>query len=592
MKKKEPGLWSNCAFLMKFTWRTNKKIFFYKIPQILRNVVSPFIPIVFVRLILNEITIGRSMRQLLLYVALLAGATFIADAAGALLDYLTQRQMDLTVKKIKNHLGTIVMEMPYSDAEQPKIRDFILLAQDGTNFSQVLDQAANIITSIVTIAGLAAIIITVQPLIFVFVALVVLFRLIADKKNRKLWDKWRPRYAPVMRKSNYLFRIMKGIDFGKEIRINSLEDWVYDKTDEVAELSYRMAGQHNAEIQRCNILSTAASILQECAVYVILAYRVVFRGMSIGDFSMYSTSVSTFSNSVSSIVGSISSMMQTGMFVRDFRQCIEIAEQSRQSNAGGISAAKIDDVVLEFRNVSFKYPGTDRLILKNINLTLQKNISLSIVGVNGAGKTTLIKLLCRLYAPTSGEILLNGVNIQEYAYDEYIDLIGTVFQDFKLFNFSVRENVSFDENANEEKVLQCLRMSGLGEKISRLAAGIDTNISKEFDSGGIEFSGGEAQKLAMARTLYKNAPVIVLDEPTSALDPIAEAEIYAKFHDITKDKTTIYISHRMSSCRFCDKIAVLDNGEIVQYGSHKELMEKDGLYSKMWNMQAQYYVDA
>lgn len=227
--------------------------------------------------------------------------------------------------------------------------------------------------------------------------------------------------------------------------------------------------------------------------------------------------------------------------VRDFRQCIEIAEQSRQSNAGGISAAKIDDVVLEFRNVSFKYPGTDRLILKNINLTLQKNISLSIVGVNGAGKTTLIKLLCRLYAPTSGEILLNGVNIQEYAYDEYIDLIGTVFQDFKLFNFSVRENVSFDENANEEKVLQCLRMSGLGEKISRLAAGIDTNISKEFDSGGIEFSGGEAQKLAMARTLYKNAPVIVLDD----LPPRwthCEAEIYAKFLNITKDKTTIYFS--------------------------------------------------
>ena len=376
MKKKEPGLWSNCAFLMKFTWRTNKQIFFYKIPQILRNIVSPFIPIVFVPLILNEITIGRNMRQLLLYVALLAGATFIADAAGALLNYFTQRQMDLTVKKIKNHLGTVVMEMPYSDAEQPKIRDFIVLAQNGTNFSQVLDQAANIITSVVTIAGLAAIIITVQPLIFIFVALVVLFRLLADKQGRKLWDKWRPKYAPVMRKNRYLFRIMKTIDFGKEIRINSLEDWIYDKTDEVAEVYLRMAGKHNAEIQRCNILSSAASILQECAVYVILAYRVVFHGMSIGEFSMYSTSVSTFSNSVSSIVGAISSMMQTGMFVRDFRQCIEIAERSRRSNAEGLSAAKIDDVVLEFRNVSFKYPNTDRFILKNINLTLQKNTSL------------------------------------------------------------------------------------------------------------------------------------------------------------------------------------------------------------------------
>lgn len=592
--KKEKGLLSNCAFLLRFAYKTNKSIFFSKIPQIILNIISPFIPIVFVRLILNEITIGKNVKLLLIYVAALALSTYAVNLLGSVLNFLVQNQTEITVRKIKNNLGEIVMNMPYSDAEQPQVRDFIMRAQDGTNFLQVIEQLSGIITSFMTIAGLAAIIITIQPIIFVFIALVVFFKLFADKKNRKLWEKWRPKYAPVTRKSGYYYRIIKTIDFGKEIRINNLQDWIYNKSLKIIEVYLKMAKKHNIEIQRNNILSSIANILQESAVYLILAYKVVFQGMSIGDFSMYTTSVSTFSNSVLSIVGAISNFMQTGLFVRDFRYCIEIADKSKRPDGNKLSDIDTDNIVLQFNNVSFKYPNTDRYILKNISLTLKNNESLSIVGVNGAGKTTLIKLLCRFYEPTEGEILLNGVNIQSFSYDEYINLIGAVFQDFKLFNFSVRENISFDEKdekSDDAKIINCLQKSGLGEKINKLSGGIDTNISKEFDSNGVEFSGGEGQKLAMARTLYKNAPVIILDEPTSALDPIAEAEIYSKFHDITKDKTTIYISHRLSSCRFCDKIAVLDNGKIVQYGNHKELMETDGLYSTMWNMQAQYYVE-
>lgn len=594
MKKENKGLLSNCAFLLKFAYKTNKSIFFSKIPQIILNIIFPFIPIVFVRLILNEITIGKNIKLLLLYVALLASSTFIIDLLSYILNYFVSNQTELAVKQIKNQLGLIVMNMPYSDAENPKIRDFIMRAQDGTNFLQVLNQLSGIITSFMTIVGLAAIIITIQSIIFVFIALVVLFRIVADKKDRKIWDKWRPIHAPIMRKSTYYFRIMKTIDFGKEVRINNLQNWIYDRYNNHSEVYLKAMKQHNIESQKNNILSISATILQECVVYLILTYKVVFKGMSIGDFSMYMTSVNTFSSSISSIVSAISSFMETGLFVRDFRYCIEIADKSKRSDGNKLSDIDTGNIVLQFNNVSFKYPNTDRYILKNISLTLKNNESLSIVGVNGAGKTTLIKLLCRFYEPTEGEILLNGVNIQSFSYDEYINLIGAVFQDFKLFNFSVRENISFnekDEKSDDAKIINCLQKSGLGEKIDKLSGGIDTNISKEFDSNGVEFSGGEGQKLAMARTLYKNAPVIILDEPTSALDPIAEAEIYSKFHDITKVKTTIYISHRLSSCRFCVKIAVLDNGEIVQYGNHKELMENDGLYSTMWNMQAQYYVE-
>ena len=340
------------------------------------------------------------------------------------------------------------------------------------------------------------------------------------------------------------------------------------------------------------MLSAAVSVLQEGAVYLILAYKVVFQGMSIGDFSMYVTSVSTFSDSVSAIVSAISSFMETGLFVKDFRYCIEIAEKSKATDAKPLPDIDSDHILLQVENVSFQYPNTDRYVLKNISLTLHQGESVSIVGVNGAGKTTLIKLICRLYEPTEGRILLNGVDIRTYAYRDYIEYIGTVFQDFKLFSFSVRENVSFEGKADDDRVKACLDKSGLAKKADDLPFGLDTHISKEFDSQGVEFSGGEGQKLAMARVLYKNAPIIILDEPTSALDPIAEAETYLKFHEMTEGKTSIYISHRLSSCRFCDKIALLDGGRIVQYGSHDELMEAGGLYSKMWNMQAKYYVEA
>ncbi|HJA68633.1 MAG TPA: ABC transporter ATP-binding protein/permease [Firmicutes bacterium] len=591
MSKKKKGLWANCAFLLKFAYRTNRTIFYIKIPQIALNAATPFIPIIFVRLILNEITLGGDWQKVFFYTVMLALSNFIAGILSSVLDALALNQMDITVRKIRNSLGQIIMNMPYSDAEQPQIRDFMQRAQDGTNFSKILDQISTIISSVLTAAGLAAVIITIQPLIFIFIALVVACRMLADRLNLKTWDKWRPRYAPIMRKSHYYTHIMKSVEFSKEIKINSLQDWIFSKADNNMEIYLETSTQHNKEIRRNGIFSTVANILQEGAVYLILAYQVIFNGLPIGDFSMYSTSVSTFSNCISSIVWAAAEIMQIGLFAGDFRYCIEIADKSKKPDGGVIPQRDYRHVKLEFDHVYFKYPNTDRYILKNITFALHEGESLSLVGVNGAGKTTIVKLICRLYEPTEGAIFLNGVNINSYSYNEYIDLIGAVFQDFRLFSFSVKENISFNENPDDEEILECLRRSGLGEKIDSLPKGIHTNINKEFDSNGIEFSGGEGQKLAIARLIYKDALIDILDEPTSALDPIAEAEIYTKFHDITKGKMTIYISHRLSSCQFCDKIAVLDNGEIVQYGNHKELISKEGLYSQMWKMQAQYYVE-
>ena len=213
------------------------------------------------------------------------------------------------------------------------------------------------------------------------------------------------------------------------------------------------------------------------------------------------------------------------------------------------------------------------------------------MGKNGCGKSTLVKLLCRLYDPTEGEITLNGIDIRKYKYEEYMELFSVVFQDSKLFSFSLAENVAADTEYDPERVTDCVIRAGLGDRLKTMENGIETCLYKDFDENGVEISGGEAQKLCLARAIYKGSPFIVLDEPTAALDPISEYDIYTKFNSIVGTRTAIYISHRLSSCRFCDDITVLDNGHIIERGSHEKLIAKGGIYTAMWAAQAEYYKD-
>ena len=261
---------------------------------------------------------------------------------------------------------------------------------------------------------------------------------------------------------------------------------------------------------------------------------------------------------------------------------------------GSLTTEKRSDrqYTVEFRDVSFRYPGSEQYALRHLSMTFKVGERLAVVGMNGSGKTTFIKLLCRLYDPTEGVILLNGIDIRKYRYDEYMDIFSVVFQDFKLFALPLGQNVATAQHYDVARAADCLQKAGFSDRLARMPKGLDTCLYKDLDEDGVTISGGEAQKIAIARALYKDAPFIVLDEPTAALDPVAEAEIYAKFNEIAGDKTAIYISHRLSSCKFCDEIAVFDHGEVVQQGTHEELLgEPDGKYYELWNAQAQYYTE-
>lgn len=329
--------------------------------------------------------------------------------------------------------------------------------------------------------------------------------------------------------------------------------------------------------------------LGNCACYLFVAIKAFLGAYGVGSVVQYVSVLTRLGDGIRDLMFMVS---DNELYCAHLKKMYDYLDIPNHMYQGSLTVEKREDneYYIEFRNVSFKYPRTENYVLRNVNLKFKIGEKLAVVGMNGSGKTTFIKLLCRLYDPTEGEILLNNVDIRKYDYKEYMSIFSVVFQDFKLFSFGLGQNVSASFHYNEEPAKRCLEKAGFYERLQSMKKGLETSIYKDLDEEGVEISGGEAQKIALARALYKNAPFIILDEPTAALDPIAEYEVYSKFNEIVQDKTAIYISHRLSSCRFCDVIAVFDGGQIVQRGVHDRLLQDThGKYYELWNAQAQYY---
>ena len=335
------------------------------------------------------------------------------------------------------------------------------------------------------------------------------------------------------------------------------------------------------------LLALLKSVLN-LAVFLFTAGRAFVGAFGIGNFILYQGTVSRFVGSAAGLSAYLGMLRHNSRYLEKQYEFLDLPNDMYQ---GKLAVEKRDDIdyEIEFRDVSFRYPRSETWVLRHVNMKFKIGDRLAIVGENGSGKTTFIKLLCRLYDPTEGTILLNGIDITRYRHDEYMALFSVVFQDYKLFPFSLAANVTASHEYDAEKAEDCLRRAGLAKCLSSLERGIETAIGRQYENDGIDLSGGEAQKVALARALYKDAPFVVLDEPTAALDPIAEAAVYESFNQILENKTSIFISHRLSSCRFCDEIAVFENGQIVQRGTHEALVEADGKYRELWNAQAQYY---
>ncbi len=387
--------------------------------------------------------------------------------------------------------------------------------------------------------------------------------------------------------SYLLMHVFCNIDAGKVIRLYDMGDMLKENYRRYMDIARPVYVKMCKSERAFHLLNTALAGVSSIYAYLLVLLKVMAGAVSIGSFTQYVGALAAFQNDISRILYSSMRVRRMVSYLGHFLDFLAL----KSTHTGTIPTEKRQDHVyeIEFHHVSFAYPGSTEPVLKDLSCKLTLKHKMAVVGLNGAGKTTFIKLLCRLYDPTEGYITLNGVDIRKYDYRQYQALFGVVFQDFQLFPFPVGQNVAASLHFDEERLWRCLEQAGVADRVRAMGQKLETPISA-VDEAGENVSGGEAQKLAIARALYKDAPFVVLDEPTAALDPLSEYEIYSRFDELVRDKTSIYISHRMSSCRFCQDILVFQEGRLVERGSHETLLEAKGLYASLWNAQAQYYV--
>lgn len=597
--------------LMKLIHSFHRGILPAEIGKNMLEALKPFINIVCSALILDGLIAGESAASVMKIVCWMVSLNLITALLIALLDWLRKSYLDvwcISQKKFSER----ALQLDYERLEETETRDMIRMHDETRNmyggipgFCEDVGRTVKSFFSIVYSFGLMLPFFftrTVQgkgmvaylftsPVSSVLVLTVltasIYFSLIFfKKKERKVKEYWE--YSlDFTRKFRYFHFLISKYQNGKDIRSYHMSDLLYKGFQEVGRgCSAFLSRQAKLE----EIIGGNIIIISQIAVplfYILVGMKALFGAITVGSILQYVGALSSFYESFTSLMTDLTEMN----ICANYSKCeIDFFSIENKKYEGQLPVEKRDDneYELEFRDVSFAYPGTEKKILDHVSFKFKVGSKLALVGKNGAGKTTFIKLLCRLYDPTEGQILLNGIDIKKYDYQEYQSLFSVVFQDFKLFSFELGQNVAASVDYEEERVWDSLDKAGIGDRVRRMKEGLQTVLYQAGDDG-VEISGGEAQKIAIARALYKDTPVIILDEPTSALDPISEYEIYSKFDTLVSDKTAIYISHRMSSCRFCDNIAVFDNGTVREMGSHESLMKKKGLYYKMWESQAKYY---
>lgn len=593
---KNYGVFSNVKYILKNMLRYDKYYFLLIPIGIICAPIMQYLWTFISKLVIDMITSEAQIKNLILMMAVFtliqAGSTILNSYYTGEIwwRYIASRLKMMSPKNAK------VMSIDFQHLENPDVLDCYQKANNSCNGNEngvegMMRNIVDLMTSF-AVVGVGIIILGTMNIFVVLLMIVIsLLNFLVNNFTGKVAKKrvWDP-LATWWRKDNYLRDVTTNFGTAKEIRMFGLQGWL---TDKIRELKKERV---NAQKKNSKLWLTASCIcnvlfaLSQVAVYGWLIYQVVEGKMTIGNFSLYLGSSMAFYQYIVRLLQGFSQLINCSREVDDFRSFMDF-ENDKEDN--GEEVPSFESYEFEFKNVSFKYPKAEKYALKNLSVKLKAGERLAVVGLNGAGKSTFIKLLLRLYEPTEGEILLNGTNIRNYNKKSYYKVFSPVFQDVELFAFPLGENISMNtpEKTDTRKAEKCLADAGFGEKLSQLPDGVATEVLKVIYDDGVDFSGGEKQKLALARALYKDAPVVVLDEPTAALDALAESKLYNDFDKLIGDKTAVYISHRLSSTQFCSKVAMFKDGEMVEYGTHQELLKQKGAYAEMFNIQAQYYIE-
>ena len=574
--------------------------------------LKPFINILFTAKIINLLSDGKDFKTVMVYITIAVAINFILFFLGSFLDEYSQNLRNLLLNKENKKVASKLFKTEYQKLENSEFKELIHKYEEAEKSRwsrfpyfvwttyRFLSGLFTLIISVVIIFPLLKVgftktgdtffenpifLITIISAILVMAVIILLVAVNINKSYLKANES----YAELDRIFYSFLDIFGDYRTGKEIRIYKeqtlIDSIATSKILTEGEKTLRKISMHTAKAS--SFVAILGAIVG-FGIYLFIGIKGLLGLFSIGSLVLYCGSFMQIINGIMMMANTFGKLQEIIPLAKRYFEILDTKDEMTYGNkvldlSGGFE--------IEFKDVSFKYPGAENYALKNVNLKIKNGEHLAVVGRNGSGKTTFIKLMCRLYDVTDGEILLNGANIKEYTKDSIINLYSVVFQDFKIFSVSLKDNVCINADFESDRFYACLENANIKDRAERLPNKENTYLYKDLNKNGVEISGGEAQKLALARALYKDAPIVILDEPTAALDPIAENEIYSRFNSFVQNKTAIYISHRLSSCAFCDKIAVFDKSRLVESGTHKELLSADGRYAELWNAQAKYYVE-
>lgn len=583
---------SNMAFMFRRTWKYAKSKYFLMILDSVKSTVQPFVLLIIPKYILDELASERRVDVTLRYIAYYAAAVVGFNLISLIISRFGSDQSMKIDHRVAMDQHTKWLHMDYDKFENGRVRDLearSVSAAEPRNFAE--DKVLGFISNLIRLGGYTYIIMSLHPIMILFILTVIAANTLIARRSAKLGYEYTTAMTRLSRRFNYIFRTMVDFKVGKDVRINGADSWLKSKFEKESEEYIRDHRAQQRKLLGINTLSDIIGLIQTVVMYGYCGYLAISGGITVGSFTVFLGALTAFTGTFNEFVKRFPALGLLSKYIDDYREFLRCAEhEGKELETSDISALP-EHCDIEFVNVSFKYPDTDRYVLKNINIKIKAGERLSIVGYNGAGKSTFIKLLCRFYKPTEGKILLGGVDISTYPLPEYRRRLAVVFQDYQLFYMSVRYNIVLNLEEDPERVRKALAESGILEKIEGLENGIDTSYGRILYYHSRDFSGGETQKIACARAYYRDSPIVILDEPTSALDPVAETQLYGRFNEIIGDKTAVYISHRLASVKFCDSIAVFADGELVERGTHAELLKKNGIYADMFTKQAHYYIE-
>lgn len=555
--------------------------------QIIGNVILP-------KYLIEELIGAQDPKRLILF----GGGIVIFNLVMGFINRTYKRLLEVSNQavnlKLTEAMGKKIMAVEYHYLEDPYYLDLkeraVFACNNQGALERIIHDLASIISQIFTMISLVVIMFSLSYLLVIILLTGSIITVLISNYFKKYQNKFYQGLIPLNRRYGYYLMLNLEDNLQKDLRVYHLNPMI---TNSVIKFNQEINNELTVFARKQGTLSglqKVINVIQSGFVYLFVALRVFTdkfgKKISLGDFTMYVSSAISFTRTFDTFFFSVFEFMLMLDYLDPFLEFMELKDA--KVGHGKEILEEIKNIT--FENVTFKYQKSDKIILDNVSFTINKGEKISIVGLNGAGKTTLIKLLCRLYQPDQGKIMINGIDIWDYDYQSYIDKLSAVFQDFKLLAYSIKDNIIGNKSYDHNKLESIINQVGLHQKISELPHGIDTVLNKAYDEEGIELSGGQGQKVAIARALYKDSQIVILDEPTSALDPLAEAEIYEHFNELVLDKTAIYISHRMSSSVFCDRVLIIDNGKVSDFDTHAHLMQKkNSLYYKLFTSQAENY---